>query len=148
MKFQILSLLAAGGALVVNGQNAPVPTPAGACGPFQTPTVPGATVVSVQAAERRGVTVATTMMTDAGPQPVPPLDICDVNVTLSHGLAGDMVRVEVWMPLNNFTGRYQATGGGGFVAGTFGQAMAPQVAVGFAAVSEWMKSPERTDRKI
>lgn len=69
--------------------------PAGACASFQTPTIAGATVVSVQAAERRGVVVATTMMTDTGPQPVPALDICDVNVTLSHGTSGDMVRVEV-----------------------------------------------------
>ncbi|KAJ4387812.1 hypothetical protein N0V93_008415 [Gnomoniopsis smithogilvyi] len=112
------------------------PTPAAsACTTFQTPTIPGVTVVSVQAARRQGVVVNTTLMGDNGPQRVPPLDICDVNVTLSHGTSGDRVRVEVWMPLNNWNGRFQATGGGGFVAGTFGQAMAPQVAAGFAASS-------------
>lgn len=68
---------------------------ANACNGFRTPTIPGVTVVSVQAAARRGVVVNTSMMTANGPQRVPPLDICDVNVTLSHGTSGDRVRVEV-----------------------------------------------------
>lgn len=71
------------------------PTPAGACTTFQTPTIPGVTVVSIQAARRQGVVVNTTLMGDNGPQQVPALDICDVNVTLSHGTSGDRVRVEV-----------------------------------------------------
>lgn len=72
---------------------------ASACTTFQTPTIPGVTVVSIQAARRQGVVVNTTLMGDNGAQRVPPLDICDVNVTLSHGTSGDRVRVEVCMSL-------------------------------------------------
>lgn len=98
MKFPLLALLA-GVAWAseepthVKRQNATAP--ANACTSFQTPTIPGVTVVSIEGAERRGVVVNTTMMTDNGPQRVPALDICDVNVTLSHGTSGDKVRVEV-----------------------------------------------------
>lgn len=98
MKFQLLALLAGAAwaseaPTLVKRQNATAP--ANACTTFQTPTIPGVTIVSIQGAERRGVVVNTTMMTDNGPQPVPALDICDVNVTLSHGTSGDRVRVEV-----------------------------------------------------
>lgn len=106
------------------------------------PAIQGATIVSVQAAERRQVRVNGQMINNQTglPQPIPALDICDVNVTLTHGTSNDRVRVEVWMPLKDatstrFNDRFQATGGGGFVAGTFGNAMAPQVAVGFASAS-------------
>lgn len=106
MQFRIFALLAGIASLQaavattpeepthVKRQNATAP--AGACASFQTPTIPGATVVSIQAAQRRGVVVAgTTLMTDTGPRAVPALDICDVNVTLSHGTSADRVRVEV-----------------------------------------------------
>lgn len=39
--------------------------------------------------------VATKMMTDTGPKPVPALGICDVNVTLPHGSSRDVTRDRV-----------------------------------------------------
>lgn len=104
MRFQILPLLAgyafqatlAEGTEELTHAKRQAPTPvANACTTFQTPTIPGVTVVQIQAARRQGVVVNTTLMGDNGPQRVPPLDICDVNVTLSHGTSGDRVRVEV-----------------------------------------------------
>lgn len=121
-------------------------TPAISCAAIQAPSVPNATVVSIQAAERRNVTVSNGFGMGGGggvgaggmgfgAPAIPPLDICDVNVTLTHGTANDTVRVEVWLPLTNWNGRFQGTGGGGFIAGTFGGTMAPQVAAGFSAAS-------------
>ncbi|KAI1344217.1 feruloyl esterase B [Xylariaceae sp. FL0016] len=96
------------------------------CASLTAPEVSGASVVSITAAERRGVQMAFSTTS---------LDICDVNVTLTHGTANDKVRIEVWMPLEGWNGRFQGTGGGGFIAGTFGIAMAPAVADGYAAAS-------------
>lgn len=104
MRFQLLPLLVgyafraaqAEGTEELTHAKRQAPTPvASACTTFQTPTIPGATVVQIQAARRQGVVVNTTLMGDNGSQRVPPLDICDVNVTLSHGTSGDRVRVEV-----------------------------------------------------
>lgn len=104
MRFQLLPLLVgyafqatlAEGTEELTHVERQAPTPAaGACTTFQTPTIPGVTVVQIQAARRTGVVVNTTLMGDNGAQRVPPLDICDVNVTLSHGTSGDRVRVEV-----------------------------------------------------
>lgn len=111
--------------------------PAIACASLQPPTIPSATVLSIQAAERRNFTAPSgggpAGPPGAGPQPT--LNFCDVNVTLTHG--NDSVRIEVWLPLlpGAWNGRFQGTGGGGFIAGTFGPTLAPQVAAGFAAAS-------------
>jgi feruloyl esterase len=102
------------------------------CASLTQPTVPGASVVSFAAAEARNVSSEPLF---GGPLPL--VDICDVNVTLTHGTAGDRVRVGIWMPLDKskWNGRFQGTGGGGFVAGIFGSAMAPAIAQGYAAGS-------------
>jgi len=102
--------------------------PVKACASLTAPVIPGASVVSIQAAEMNNMPMR--MMNGTMR-----LSFCDVNVTLTHGTAGDRVRIEVWMPLTNWNMRFQGTGGGGYIAGTFGQAMAPQVAQGYAAAS-------------
>lgn len=115
-------------------------TPSRSCASLTAPDVPGASVVSIQSAERRNFSLPSF----GGPGGPPGggggataarLNFCDVNVTLTHGDTGDRVLIEVWLPLSGWNGRFLGTGGGGFVAGTFGQAMAPQVADGFAAAS-------------
>lgn len=115
--------------------------PAIACASLQPPTIPSARVISLQAAERRNFTAPRggggggPPGAGAGAAPLPALNFCDVNVTLTHG--NDSVRIEVWLPLlpGAWNGRFQGTGGGGFIPGTFGGALAPQVAAGFAAAS-------------
>lgn len=136
-----LLLVLAGAAPAVSGQS-PDPKqdqmPGPPCADLQPPTIPNATIVSFQTAERRNITLAGGGSMGGGTDgtaALAPLDICDVNITLTHGAANDSVRIEVWMPLVGWNGRFQGTGGGGFVAGTFGAAMAPQVARGFAAAS-------------
>lgn len=125
-----------GTALAANDQNHDRrQTPAISCASLKAPTIPNATVVSIQAAERRNFTAPAGGVPGTGATPLPPLNFCDVNVTLTHGTANDSVRIEVWMPLTGWNGRFQGTGGGGFIPGTFGGTLAPQVAVGFSAAS-------------
>lgn len=124
-------VLATPAACAVRRGNTPRQTPATSCAALKAPTIPDATVVSMQTLERRNFTLPG----DGGASPPPRLSFCDVNITLTHGAANDSVRVEVWMPLEGWNGRFQGTGGGGFVPGVFGAAMAPQVAAGFAAAS-------------
>ena len=104
-------------------------TPVVACASLTAPAVPGASVVAVEAQEVRNLRMG--MLNGTGQA----LSFCDVNVTLTHGDTGDRVRIEVWLPLERWNGRFQGTGGGGYLAGSFGQAMAPQVANGYAAAS-------------
>lgn len=137
MKPSLLAL-AATTALAASQSHPKRQTPATSCATLKAPTIPNATVVSIQAIERRNFTVPSGFGGGGGTIPSAPigrLNFCDVNVTLTHGTANDSVRVEVWMPLQGWNGRFQGTGGGGFIPGTFGSAMAPQVAAGFAAAS-------------
>ncbi|CAK7210090.1 hypothetical protein SCUCBS95973_000674 [Sporothrix curviconia] len=106
-------------------------SPATGCTALTAPVVANATVVAMQAMPMTAVPVnmanGTVMM----------LSFCDVNVTLTHGNAGDRVRIETWLPLTqaDWNGRFQATGGSGFAAGLFAAALGPAVADGYAASS-------------
>ena len=124
-------------AVQIRGRQVPSASPAVPCASLQAPTVPGATVTSIQAAEVRNFTMpsfgGSGLPGTSNPGNAAPLSFCDVNVTLTHG--NDSVRIEVWLPLTGWNGRFQGTGGGGFIAGTFASAMAPEVAAGYAAAS-------------
>ncbi|RAL00797.1 tannase and feruloyl esterase [Aspergillus ibericus CBS 121593] len=59
------------------------------------------------------------------------LNFCDVTVTLTHPGGDDFVTVSVWLPLTDWNGRFQATGGGGLAAGYIGPAQAAAVNQGY-----------------
>jgi hypothetical protein len=107
--------------------------PAPTCDAVTAPSVPGVTVTGVTGVVRRDYEV---------PPPfpgVPPItdipDFCEVTITLTHPGAGDHVTVETWLPLENWSGRFQGTGGGGYAAGIGDSMLAEAVKGGYAAAA-------------
>ncbi|KAI1110724.1 tannase and feruloyl esterase-domain-containing protein [Nemania sp. NC0429] len=91
----------------------------------------GATLINATATERYNVTYdGPTYNGVAGS-----VDICDVEVFLTHGDAGDAVRFAIYLPLSGWNGRWQGTGGGGFAAGAFDIELVPAVTSGYSAGS-------------
>ncbi|KAH8766911.1 tannase and feruloyl esterase-domain-containing protein [Hyaloscypha sp. PMI_1271] len=85
--------------------------------------VPGAEIISIESEEKHNFT------------DIPNLSVCEVNVTLTHTNAVDKVLVQIWLPLNNWNGRFMAMGGSGWAAGLGDLSLAPVVAQGFAAAT-------------
>jgi Tannase and feruloyl esterase len=57
---------------------------------------------------------------------------CRVNATSTHPPTGDRVTIDIWLPVDNYNGRFQGTGGGGFSGGGPGSLPAP-LRAGYAA---------------
>jgi hypothetical protein len=57
-----------------------------------------------------------------------------VTVTYTHPGQGDLVNVQVWLPLSDWNNRFVGVGGGGFSTGTFGDDQISSLAYqGYAA---------------
>ncbi|KAH8810866.1 Tannase/feruloyl esterase [Xylogone sp. PMI_703] len=110
-----------------------MPPPGTPCTQLKPPTVPGAEVLSISATEKWNYNVSAVQ--GLLPNPIYGLDICEVNVVLTHPGAQDKVLVTVWLPLQKWNGRFQATGGTGYAAGTFDPALGPAVQLGYSSAS-------------
>jgi feruloyl esterase len=99
------------------------------CSPhaFPYPSVPGARFLSLAAAEVKDYSLPSSNLTT--------LAFCNVTLSYTHPGQGDSINVQVWLPSNNWNGRFMGTGGGGYNTGTFDSALAPAVALGYSAVS-------------
>lgn len=93
---------------------------------------PGIEILSVQSTE---VLNYSSVDNPSIQPPVSGLNFCNVSITLTHPGAFDTVLVGIWLPIGDWNGRWQSTGGGGLAAGYFDTSLAPVVAAGYAAAS-------------
>jgi pimeloyl-ACP methyl ester carboxylesterase len=122
---------------------------------FKHPDIPGARVISITAEEKHNITTRSVFDdfdTATG------ISYCDVKLHLTHPGADDDVLVQTWLPLNkdDWNGRYQATGGGGWATGFFEPFLGPALKAGYAASStdgghqenamdvSWALNPDRS----
>jgi hypothetical protein len=103
------------------------------CTHLSAPKIPGAEVISINGTEKWNYTVAA--IPQLLPYPIYGLDFCEINVVLTHPNADDRVLVQVWLPLRHWNGRFQATGGSGWAAGTFDATLGPAVQLGYSSAS-------------
>lgn len=94
--------------------------------------VPGIEIVSITSENRRNASI---FSDEFLPFTLDELDFCDVTVILTHPGTDDRVKVSVWLPLDGWNGRFQATGGGGYATGFFKFMLGPAVKSGYAAAS-------------
>lgn len=106
-------------------------TVATGCRNVPAPSVPGATVQSVAATD---VPAGTDQIPGGPAIPNVPAH-CQVTVYLTHPGADDHVLVEVWLPDRGWNGRFEGTGGGGYAAGEFDEALVPAIESGYAAAA-------------
>ncbi|KAI1268107.1 putative esterase [Xylariaceae sp. FL1019] len=89
----------------------------------------GSSLINSTATERYNLTYPAPTYNGVGG----PVNICDVEVFLTHGDAGDAVRFSIYLPLDGWNGRWQGTGGGGFAAGGFDFELIPAATSGYSA---------------
>ncbi|KAI1816595.1 tannase and feruloyl esterase [Poronia punctata] len=125
--FKTLTLILAASALATAEIISPRTRPV-ACESLSVNLPYGARLLNLTATERYNVTY--------GDIPAS-VDICDVEIYLTHRDAGDVVRTAIWLPLDKekWNGRFQGTGGGGYSTGYFDSQLLPPVALGYAAGS-------------
>jgi pimeloyl-ACP methyl ester carboxylesterase len=103
-----------------------------ACSQLTQPNVTGAAVISFSAGEKYNNTIIDPQFASLNVK----IDVCEVNITLTHPGVQDRVVVRVWMPLNDWNGRFYGEGGGGWLAGLpYGYGLLAPVSQGFAAAS-------------
>ncbi|KAF2741884.1 feruloyl esterase B precursor [Sporormia fimetaria CBS 119925] len=101
---------------------------------FTHPSIPGASILSIEAEEKHDVSTSSPFRTSPS---VSNLHFCDVQVHLTHAGTNDRVLIRTWLPLStsDWNGRFVATGGGGWSTGMFEPTLGPAVHFGYAASS-------------
>ncbi|MFI9162564.1 tannase/feruloyl esterase family alpha/beta hydrolase [Kitasatospora aureofaciens] len=106
------------------------------CAPSTLPAPEGTAVESVTAAAVPTGTFQVPGVPPLGGGQVPDVPAhCEVTVTLTHPGANDHAKVNVWLPLAGWNGRFQAVGGKAYAAGDNGAGLAAAVKQGYAAAT-------------
>jgi hypothetical protein len=100
------------------------------CGKLKLDAQPDVDILSITGLQRQNVStpgiLAMGMPEQAG------LRICDLLVVLNHRGSNDRVLVRVWLPLDNWNGRFVGAGGGAFYGSLFDLEFGQAVARGYA----------------
>ncbi|MFI7610403.1 tannase/feruloyl esterase family alpha/beta hydrolase [Nonomuraea terrae] len=109
------------------------------CSPLPVSAPPGAEVESVTATAHAAGTVTFPGIPPL-PTPAPIADVparCDITVTLTHPEADDHVTIQISLPQDrdDWTGRFQGTGGSAYLAGDFGAPLITAVKAGYVAAA-------------
>ncbi|KAM0331447.1 hypothetical protein ACHAQA_003123 [Verticillium albo-atrum] len=106
------------------------------CESIPAPTIPGAKVLSVTSELRLNLTGPAWDSENQEVITLGPLNLCEVNVTLTHPGANDRVTIWIWLPIEGWNGRFQGVGGGGLQAGRYSlDTLGLAVNDGYAAAS-------------
>lgn len=119
---------------LIHGIASPV-AEASLCSPetFDSFHVFGTNIVNISA-ERRLNHTSVSLSPGTSNLRVPTINFCNVSVTYEHPGWGDIIHVSVWLPVQDWNGRLQALGGGGYSA-TFGSLYLTQaVDAGYVAI--------------
>ncbi|KAI1391701.1 tannase and feruloyl esterase [Hypoxylon trugodes] len=86
-----------------------------------TPTLPGAEILSIEASmvKNYNFDIPDALVFANPPVNVENANFCNVTVTYTHSGHNEEAHVEAWLPVDNWNGRFQAVGGGGWVTGRF-----------------------------
>ncbi|GAA2154854.1 tannase/feruloyl esterase family alpha/beta hydrolase [Kitasatospora kazusensis] len=103
------------------------------CSAVQVQAPAGTVIESVTAASEAGGTVQGTGVVGGTVADVPPY--CNVTLTVTHPGAGDHAKVQVWLPVSGWNGRFQAVGGAAYSAGDNGVGLGTAVRSGYAAAT-------------
>ncbi|MEU1268607.1 tannase/feruloyl esterase family alpha/beta hydrolase [Streptomyces sp. NPDC005799] len=93
----------------------------------------GTKVESVTAVSQTGGTIKGTGLLGGEVSGVPAF--CEVTVALTHPGEGDHAKVQTWLPLTKWNGRFQAIGGSAYGAGDNGVGLGTAVKSGYAATT-------------
>lgn len=104
-----------------------------ACSNIPKPHIPGAEVLSITSRIIKNGTVGAALPTLV--QDVHNINVCEVNVTLSHPEIKDSVFVQTWLPLHNWNERFAAIGGGAWLSGQGTIDLALPASLGYAVSS-------------
>lgn len=99
------------------------------------PEVFGAEITSLSATKVTNYSLALPQQDMHFAMNVTGLAFCNVSVEYTHPGQGDRINVQIWLPLENWNGRFMGTGGGGYSSGENPAAMTYAVSLGYATVS-------------
>ncbi|KAI1360439.1 tannase and feruloyl esterase [Xylaria arbuscula] len=125
----LLGISLALGSLVQGCLGTTLLSPITSCSSLTVTPPDGTTLINATAIERYNVNYSLPTYNGVAGY----VNVCDVEVFLTHGDAGDAVRFAIYLPLDGWNGRWQGTGGGGWAAGGFDFELVAAATSGYSA---------------